>query len=181
MSYSKSDSIIELAKALAKAQGEIENATTYKVNPHFKSNYADLSAVLAEIREAFSPNGLSLTQMPFNDANGNVGIESILMHQSGEWICSSVSCKPNKTDAPALGSVLTYLRRYSASAIAGIAQEDDDGGAPSNSTQDNQSKEPKLDDNAKTWIAIVKEDPSRINEIDDAEFKAFIKKHAGVN
>ena len=169
----KSDSIVELAKALAKAQGEIENATKNKVNPHFKSNYADLAAVLGEIRAAFAPNGLSLVQMPFNSDDGSVGVESMLMHSSGEWVSSFVSCKPNKADAPSLGSVLTYLRRYSASAIAGIAQEDDDGGEPARNTA-------MVNTDDKAWINAVKADPRVLDQIADEAYKQFIKEHAGI-
>ena len=171
----KTESIVELSKALAKAQGEIENATKNKQNPHFKSSYADLSAVLGEIRAAFSPNGLSLTQMPFELENGNVGIESMLIHSSGEWIASKVSCKPNKTDAPSLGSALTYLRRYSASAIAGIAQEDDDGGSTGASTPAYT-----VDATATGWINAVRKDNKVLNDIKDADYRAFIKQQAGV-
>jgi hypothetical protein len=176
----KSESIVELSKALAKAQGEIENATKNKTNPHFKSNYADLSAVLGEIRTAFSPNGLSLTQMPFELESGNVGIESMLMHSSGEWIASKVSCKPNKTDAPSLGTVLTYLRRYSASAIAGIAQEDDDGDGAAASNKANPAAGYTVDATATGWINAARKDAKVLNDIKDAAYRAFIKQQAGV-
>ena len=35
----------ELAAALAKAQGAMNNATMNRINPHFKSKYADLAAL----------------------------------------------------------------------------------------------------------------------------------------
>ena len=60
----KTDSIAELAKALAKAQGEIENASKNAANPHFKSKYADLAEVLNTVRPVFSSHGLSVLQMP---------------------------------------------------------------------------------------------------------------------
>lgn len=182
MTFSKSDSIVELSKALSKAQGEIENATKNKTNPHFRSDYADLSAVLSEIREAFSPNGLSLTQMPFNGDGGLVGIEGLLMHSSGEWISSSVSCKPKNSDAPSLGTVLTYLRRYQASAIAGIAQTDDDGSSESSSDAGGVSQKPAYEMNKITmdWIAAVKINPKKLREINDPKYREFIKQKAGI-
>lgn len=172
----RSESIIELSVALAKAQGEIENATKNQTNPHFKSNYADLASVLGEIRAAFAPNGLSLTQMPFNEDNGNVGVESLLMHSSGQWIASKVSCKPNKADAPSLGGVLTYLRRYSASAIAGIAQEDDDG----NSATHNKKASFDTCEHNKGWLDLMKTNPEKLADIPDLEYRAFIKEKAGI-
>lgn len=124
----KSDSIEALAFAMAQAQGEIENASKNSNNPHFKSKYADLAEVLNTVRPVFAKHGLSIAQWPgFND--GMATLETILMHKSGEWISSIAMTPLSKQDAQGVGSALTYLRRYSLAAIAGIAQEDDDGNA----------------------------------------------------
>lgn len=121
----KTDSIAELAKALAKAQGEIENASKNAANPHFKSKYADLAEVLNTVRPVFSSHGLSVLQMPSFDG-GIASVETLLMHTSGEWISNTCSAPVSKNDAQGVGSAITYLRRYSLAAFAGIAQEDDD-------------------------------------------------------
>ena len=124
----KSESIASLAKALAKAQGEVENASKASVNPHFKSKYADLAEVLNTVRPVFSANGLSFVQMP-SFAEGVVMVETVLMHESGEWISETASSPITKQDAQGVGSAITYLRRYSLAAFAGVAQEDDDANA----------------------------------------------------
>jgi len=121
----KSESIKELATALAKAQGEIENATKATNNAFFKSKYADLAECLNTVRPVFSKHGLSLSQFPSFE-NGIASVESILMHGSGEWISNVASAPVSKQDAQGVGSATTYLLRYSLAAIAGIAQEDDD-------------------------------------------------------
>lgn len=126
----KTDSIAELAKALAKAQGEIENASKNAANPHFKSKYADLAEVLNTVRPVFSLHGLSVLQMPSFDG-GIASVETMLMHTSGEWISNTCSAPVSKNDAQGVGSAITYLRRYSLAAFAGIAQEDDDGNSAS--------------------------------------------------
>ena len=54
----KSESLKELATALAKAQGEIKGALKDSANPFFKSKYADLSSVVDAIKVAFSKHGL---------------------------------------------------------------------------------------------------------------------------
>jgi hypothetical protein len=124
----KSETIAALAKSLAKAQGEIENATKSSTNPHFRSKYADLAEVLNTVRPVFSSNGLSFVQMPsFSD--GVVMVETLLAHESGEWIGETASSPIAKQDAQGVGSAITYLRRYSLAAFAGIAQEDDDANA----------------------------------------------------
>lgn len=124
----KSKDITELCKALAKAQVDIENPIKDSQNPHFKSKYADLSSVLNCVRKVFPTNGLSVMQHPSFKANV-VFVETVIMHTSGQWMSSVSSCPINKQDAQGVGSAITYLRRYSLSAVCGIAQEDDDGNA----------------------------------------------------
>lgn len=121
----KSESIKELATALAKAQGQLENASKSSTNPHFKSKYADLAEVINTVRPVFAEHGLSVMQCPSFDA-GVVSVETVVMHSSGEWMASTVSAPVSKQDAQGVGSAITYCRRYSLAAVAGIAQEDDD-------------------------------------------------------
>ncbi len=118
----------ELFAALAAAQGEIENASKNAANPHFRSKYADLAEVLNTIRPVFSKHGLSLIQSPAYDG-ALAHVTTVLAHASGGYITTTASCVPAKSDAQGIGSATTYLRRYSAAAVAGIAQEDDDGNA----------------------------------------------------
>lgn len=121
--------ISKLAEALAKAQGEIEGARKDSTNPHFKSKYADLESTWAACRKPLSKHGLSVVQMPF-DNDGRVGIETMLLHESGEWIKGIISVKASQEANPQIaGSILTYLRRYSLQGAVGIAPEDDDGNA----------------------------------------------------
>jgi hypothetical protein len=124
----KSESVKELATALAKAQGEVENASKSSVNPHFKSKYADLAEIINTVRPVFSSHGLSILQSP-SFADGVASVETTLMHNSGEWISGVASCTVTKNDAQGVGSATTYLRRYSLAALACIAQEDDDANA----------------------------------------------------
>lgn len=127
----RSDSIKELATALSKAQGEIENASKNQKNDHFKNKYADLAEVLNTIRPVFSANGLSVAQLPSYEAP-MASVETVLMHSSGEFMSSTCSAPVSRADAQGVGSVITYLRRYSLAAMAGISQEDDDAGASGN-------------------------------------------------
>lgn len=126
--YSIEHATPELFTSLAKAQGEIENASKNAANPHFKSKYADLAEVLNTIRPVFATHGLSLIQSPSYDG-ALAHVNTILAHAGGGYITTTASCVPAKSDAQGIGSATTYLRRYSAAAVAGIAQEDDDGNA----------------------------------------------------
>lgn len=121
----KSEQINELATALSKAQGELENASKSSSNQHFRSKYADLAEILNTIRPVFSLHGLAVTQCPSFEG-GVASVETVLMHSSGQWISSVISAPCSKQDAQGVGSAITYCRRYALAAVAGIAQEDDD-------------------------------------------------------
>jgi hypothetical protein len=124
-----SDAINEIATALAKAQGAIKNAKKDSANPFFKSTYADLASVAEACRPQLAANGIAVVQAPSTGDDGRVSVETMLVHSSGQWMSETVSVKPKDDGAQALGSVITYLRRYSLAAFAGVAPEDDDGNA----------------------------------------------------
>jgi hypothetical protein len=124
-----SEQINEIAAALAKAQGQIKNAKKDSANPFFKSTYADLAAVAEACRPQLAANGIAVVQAPSASEDGRVSVETMLLHSSGQWMSETVSVKPKDDGAQALGSVITYLRRYSLAAFAGVAPEDDDGNA----------------------------------------------------
>lgn len=125
-----STEVSELFAALAAAQGEIDDAKKQATNPHFKSKYADLEAVRAAYRGPLAKHGLALTQPPVM-VNGRPGITTILAHKSGQWMRSTYALPASKQDAQGYGSAITYMRRYAAQAILGLASEDDDGNVAS--------------------------------------------------
>jgi hypothetical protein len=121
----KSESIKELSAALAKAQSEMSNPKKNADNPFFKSQYADLAEVINVSKPVLARHGLSIIQLPGFD-DGLVTVETILAHESGEWVSGVMSMMPVKHDPQGLGSCVSYIRRYSLAAVAGLAQEDDD-------------------------------------------------------
>jgi len=135
-----SDDIAELATALAKAQGEIQDATKGAENPYFKSKYADLSAVRSVIREPLARNGLSIVQLP-STVDGGAIVKTLLMHQSGQYISNELFMPAGKADPHGLGSAITYARRYSIMSILCLAAEDDDGNAAVDSVKRQPAKQ----------------------------------------
>lgn len=124
----KSESIKELATALAKFQGEVKNPANTAENPFFKSKYAPLDEILNLVRPTLSKHGLSIVQIPVM-SEGMVGVSTTLLHSSGEWIETlPILLKLDKQSAQGAGSAITYARRYALSAILGISSEDDDDG-----------------------------------------------------
>lgn len=124
----RSETISELAKALSAFQGELKPAIKSEENPFFKSKYADLASVWDTVRDPLAKNGLSVTQTLDNDPikENILIVETTLLHSSGEWLSSSLKMPIVKNDAQAIGSLISYARRYSLSAILGVSAEDDD-------------------------------------------------------
>ena len=125
---SESPNIGTLAAALAKAQGAMSSASKDSKNPHFNSKYADLASVWDACREPLSVNGLAVLQRPSTSDN-TVRVTTQLVHASGEWVKDTITLTLPQPTAQALGSALTYLRRYGLSAVVGVAPDDDDGHA----------------------------------------------------
>ena len=123
----KSDTINELAAALALAQGAMESAKFDRANPFYKSKYATLASIWDSIRQPLSDNGLAVTQVVTGEADA-LQLVTLLIHSSGQWIGSTYPLF-RKDDSPqSLGSATTYARRYSLSALVGAVSEDDDDG-----------------------------------------------------
>ena len=123
----QSESITELATALCSAQAEMGGAVKDSNNPFFKSNYADLTSVIKVIKEPFAKHGLSFVQLPVTSVGGNgIGVATMLMHDSGQWIQSEYLLPMDKVTPQGAGSAITYARRYALQALAGIPSVDDD-------------------------------------------------------
>lgn len=122
-----------LAAALAKAQAECQNVAMNRTNGHFKSRYADLSAVRDAIVPVFNKHGISIIQAPTTDDFSGFSLETRLLHSSGEELVFNFPLPSDVTKMHAVGSAISYARRYTLSALACIAsEEDDDGNAATN-------------------------------------------------
>lgn len=121
----KSESINELAAALAKAQLEMKNPTLDTVNPYFKSKYASLANVRDTVTPVLAKHGLSVLQL-LGKAEGGVSCETVLIHASGQWLSETLYMPSQKQDAQGYGSACTYARRYALMAICGVVGDEDD-------------------------------------------------------
>jgi hypothetical protein len=117
-----SESIKEIAVALHKFHGLMGKVGKDAVNPHFKNKYASLSNIIEATTPHLNAVGLSIIQLPCES-----GLETMLLHTSGEYI-SSVSLTPCKdaSNPQALGSALTYARRYALGAVLSLNIDEDD-------------------------------------------------------
>lgn len=145
-----SESIGEIAKALAAAQAGMGNADLDSENPHYKSKYASLASIRDATVPILAKNGIAVTQTPSATESGSLILTTRFSHSSGEWIEGSY---PVAFDKPqAMGSALTYAKRYSLASMCTIAAEQDDDGnlaqesAPAKLKANGKPKGPNIDE-----------------------------------
>ena len=122
-----SETLDALAAALSKAQGAMTNASLNKENPFFKSKYADLAGIRDTVTPELAKNGIAVVQYT-TMGEGCLIVCTRLIHTSGQWIESQYPITADTNKPQAMGSAMTYARRYSLSAICGISSEADDDG-----------------------------------------------------
>lgn len=201
----KSDSIAEISKALVAVQKITMSAAKDRTNPHFKSKYADLTSVWDACRKPLNDNKLAITQLTDSDDGVTVTVHTMLVHESGEFISSSLTMKPGKADPQGIGGAITYARRYGLAALVGVVTEDDDGNAasepppaqrtvaprsaPATNGAANSAKTPTLQQVVLKWAGMKAEDWPNVkaaiaramdnDEPTHADVKAFYEANKG--
>ncbi|MDL2216363.1 ERF family protein [Desulfovibrio sp. OttesenSCG-928-M14] len=140
----RSESIVELAKAMVKVQQALAPVTKNADNPFTKSKYATLSQIMEGCRKALSDNGVWVYQYNLPSDPSVMTLVTELIHaESGQWAASPLTIPISKHDPQTIGSLLTYMRRYGLSAAVGVVtEEDDDGNAASGTDQGKQKPRP---------------------------------------
>ena len=152
-----------ICSALVQAQRGFAPALKTSTNPHFRSKYVDLAGCIEAVVDALNAAGIALIQRTSEDSTG-VTVETVFVHESGEMMeCGKLHVPASKQDAQGFGSALTYARRYSLMAAAGIAPEDDDGNAASRPATPKVSAT-KTDLVPPTRMAIVADVAAAIDE-----------------
>lgn len=115
--------------ALAAAQSEMGKATKDAENPHFKSKYADLSAVVDAVRPSLNKHGIAYFHIPEQGEFGHA-MKTVLYHGGSDTsITASVPLILGKQDMWGYKSATTYAKRIGLESVTGIAPEDDDDGS----------------------------------------------------
>ncbi len=117
---------VEAIKALVKAQGGMSAAHKGKVNPAFRTKYAELSDVMDACMPALRDNGFAVLQPIGRDEHGDY-VETFLAHESGYSFTSRTYLIIGKNDMQGFKSAVTYARRIGLGALAGVTDTDDDG------------------------------------------------------
>jgi hypothetical protein len=131
------------AAALAAAQAKMTNPGRNAANPHFKSRYADLASVRDAVVPALASEGIGIVQRP-GFAGGVVSLETVLLYGDAEYPQGTLALPltGGGNAAHAMGSALTYMRRYALAAIACVAADDDDDGNGAGATRQPTQRQP---------------------------------------
>lgn len=157
----RSDSIASIAKALIAFQSSVKQPKKTATNPHFRNSYVPLDNVVDSIHESAPQHGLAYVQETLVE-DDRAGVLTMIVHESGEWMEFEPFLLPigQKATPQAVGSAITYARRYSLSTAFGLASEtDDDANSASDNANQNPTKQqprkqaPKV---SETQIAVLK-------------------------
>ena len=145
-----------IIKALIAFQSECKPIIKDSNNPFFKSKYADLASIWSTVQPILAKNGLAVTQL--------IGIDNklvtVLLHTSGEEFTSVCPIVVKEQNNPqALGSAITYARRYGLSALLSIVTDDDDDGEKA------MARNNPLVDKQKELIKLLKDEVALAQEI----------------
>lgn len=121
-----SESLEKIAPALIAAQKAMPVVHKTAVNPHFKSTFAPLGAIVDAALPVLHANGIALLQGGGPSDDGSIEVVTRLQHNSGEWVQSAFRLPLGKSDPQGAGSAITYGKRYGLAAMLGIVADDDD-------------------------------------------------------
>ena len=172
-----SQSIGNLAAALAAAQAEMKPAKETANNPAFRSKYADLTSCFEACNAVLPKHKLSISQVMVAAPEGYVSVQTLLLHESGEWLSSVCTLKADGNRgvnaAQAAGSAITYARRYGLTAIVGLATDDDDGNAAGAPVQPQQRRQAPAPAPRQQAAPAPAPQPKQEGELDGDRLKAL--------
>ena len=119
----------KIARAFVAAQAEIGGVEKDSKNPAFKSRYASLEAVIDAAKPVLIKHKLAFLQMPGALTEHGLSVTTMILHESGQHISSTLTVPLAKRDPQGAGSAITYACRYSLMAMLGMPPVDDDGEA----------------------------------------------------
>ncbi len=160
MTMTNQHSTKNVIEALSLFQSEANAAVKSNKNPFFKSTYASLEDVIAAANEG-AKYGLAFTQvLDFEKPEGSdpiMYLKTSLLHKTSDTAITSrylvVPKNSRYDDSQALGSAITYAKRYSLQAIYGLPSEDDDGNANTHNEKVNADQKRKMT----VWVNSIKQ------------------------
>jgi hypothetical protein len=139
---------MKIYQKIIEAKREIGKVAKNAKNPHFKNTYADLNALIEAVEPILLEKGLTLLQ-PIIE---NKVFSKIIDAESGECVESYIDL-PLSVTPQAMGSAITYYRRYTLQSLLSLQAVDDDGQAASQPTQ----KETLTDERFENALRLIAE------------------------
>lgn len=169
----KSETLTKLSAALTTFRMKVSSIKKDAKNPFFNSTYATLSNILETIQVPLEESGLTFIQLPDGD-----NLITIITHTDGEFLQSCYPINPGTKTPQAVGSAITYARRYALTAILGLnIEEDDDGNAATHTPTNGQSQsKPEADkpEDKRPWLT-EKQFNSAMERITNGEPELYAK------
>ena len=167
---------------MAEFQKSIKQPLKDANNPFFKSQYVPLENVVEAITETGSPLGISFMQFASSDETGSIEVATLVMHSTGEYIeFPPVRMKPESNKPQAVGSAITYAKRYALSAIFGITSDkDDDGNEATGLNKQVEKQQPKKQQTQDDVTGTIEKYWNELEKlgVDVAEVKKYLcEKH----
>lgn len=145
-----------LAAALLAAQVEMPAVDKDGENPHFNSKFVTLGNLLNKSRPVLNRHGIVVVQMPTRAEDGSPVLRTRLVHESGEMLEFDSSLVLTGQGSQAVGSAITYMRRYTLASVLAISDsEDDDGQAAASSQGDAPAARKLTEDEAGRLLVAV--------------------------
>ena len=167
----QSQEIKDIVAALSKAQSQITVAVYDSANPHFKSKYASYEAIRKACVEPLCKNGLSITHHLDVLPSGERMMVTQLSHISGQWMRSFLKLPQEKETPQAVGSGITYAKRYTLGALLAISSDEDDDGEKA----ENNYRQPQAAQSPKEHVQLIGKDGAAALEKmihpDDVEYR----------
>lgn len=111
-----------------KQTGEAEVIT--KSGAKYGYKFTPLNEVQKAVQKAMKGTGLSYVQLATKNEKGDIGIQTIIYHSSGDNIDCGTYYMPKDPSlrmslSQAEGSIITYCKRYTLSTVFGISSEEE--------------------------------------------------------
>lgn len=180
-----SDTTDKVIPALQLALGEMTDVTKdARVNAgSLRYTYATLGAVLEVTRPLLAKHGLAIMQTAASSAEGPC-VHTTLLHSSGQWLSTPpLLIKPQQATPQAVGSAISFARRYAILAVLGIATEDDDGHAAATPARQQPRPEPQYEEPERQQTEAEKQVRQIVRDLPDPmareDFQADFKEYFG--
>ena len=142
-----------LMAGLLAVQAEAPKIIKDQTNPHFKSKFASLDAVMEAVGPILTRHGLVWVTLPGREDGEPVLAYRLVHAATGDALEGSMPLMLKSADPQGQGSALTYARRYSIMAVLGLVPDEDDDGNRAQKASEREQAGPPYGEAASPEVA----------------------------